>query len=188
MVTNSIKRDRPIVARSIYELPVEELVARGVRALAFDIENTIAPRGARLLDAKPLEFLLGLRYRGMERIGLGTNSRSDYGGMVKQLNRPDFPCVLLQPGKRREPHKPQHEFFTQLCRRMQPGHDKWYKGPNELGMVGDKLLFDVLPAIRYGMWGVLVNPIGSDIWFEKLAFRRFRERRALQRLDLARPS
>jgi predicted HAD superfamily phosphohydrolase YqeG len=160
-------------------IPFDMLWSHRYRGILWDLERTLIPLGARSIT----DYALGV-VKDADRVGfrqaLCTNSTYDY---EYELLR-HFSWRIAQPDSdqggliRKKPHE---SIFRRGCELLD-------LEPNQVVMVGDKLLFDTSPAAALGMGTVLVNPLpGHDVWAEYLAFRRTRERLALRRLGIKRP-
>ena len=159
-------------------IPFDMLWNAGYRGILWDLERTLIPLGSRSITHYAAHVVNeAILHRFVN--ALCTNSTYDYeydllkyfGGRIAQ---PDNDQGVVK----KKPHK---SIFLRGC-------DLLDLKPNEVVMVGDKLLFDTSPAASLGMGTVLVNPLpGHDVWAEYLAFRRTRERLALRRLGLKRP-
>ena len=64
-----------IYVNSIYELPLDELEKKGIKALAFDIDNTISPYDVAQPDEKAQSFFKYLKERGFKAILLSNNNK-----------------------------------------------------------------------------------------------------------------
>lgn len=162
------------IVRTVFDIDVQALRERGVKVIAFDIENTLGLIGCEELDAKTERLLIELYEIGV-RICFATNSTRDFNHMVKP-----FEGRVIQP-KNGLPKKPHTDFFRHILEEMK-------SKPEETAMVGDKLEYDTSPANNLGMVTVLVTPLGKDLFLELVVGRRRRERRKMRRLGISRPN
>lgn len=168
------------VAPTVHDIPYQDLRTYGVRALCFDLDNTLGPLGFTTLDPTVTQLLMQLRH---DRFALcfGTNALYDRSTMSKSLDIP-----IIQPTKRglfgigKTPRKPYRKFFECVIAELRTP-------PHKIAMIGDKLAADVSGAMAVGMKGVLVNPVGRDLPAEALLGLRRREARQLARLGQSRP-
>ena len=159
-------------------IPFEMLWNIGYRGILWDLERTLIPLGGRDMTHYATRVV---NEAGMHRFtnALCTNSTYVYGhDLLKhfggRIAQPDNDQGVIKK-------KPHESIFLLGC-------DLLELRPNQVVMVGDKLLFDTSPAAALGMGTVLVNPLpGHDVWAEYLAFRRTRERLALRQLGIKRP-
>lgn len=165
--------------KDVEELDAEELHEMGVRGILYDLERTLIPIGSREIPKETrLRFLWFMNDQGFEQ-AVCTNSSYHYThfGFVTA-----FRSRIAQPDAERGiSKKPDFSIFQEGIRLLE-------LPPEEILMVGDKLLFDTSPAAALGMKTALVNPMpGKDVWAEYLAFRRTREKLALHKLGVKRP-
>ena len=129
---------------TLAELPLEQLLERGIRALVLDVDRTLLPhRGSDL----PPVMELWLR-QAQERLPLhlfsNNPSRSRIGGVATRLGVP----FTISAGKpRRGP-----------LRRVLDGLDL---PAAQVALVGDRVFTDVLAGNRLGLFTVLVKPVNA---------------------------
>lgn len=176
-----VKRCVPnFMVPTVHDIPYETLWERGVRALCFDIENTLDLIGVELFEKETADFLIGLQSQGWQ-ICFGTSSMRDLSELVRPFDVP-----VIQPtkpgikGLGKTPRKPQPAFFHAVARELD-------RQPREIAMIGDKFVTDVCGAMNCGFVGVLVNPLGRDLRIEDITRLRHNERRHMSRLGLVRP-
>lgn len=165
---------------NIHEIDYEALWESGVRILCFDIDNTLGLMHCDELDQEIDELLRNLIAFGF-RIAFATNSTKNRDYLREQYN-----AILCQPRRInlfvKRPHKPQRAYYSLL--RALLGSP----APRTAAMIGDKLNADVLAAERFGFVGILVNPLGSDLWIERALFFRRLENRRLRQHGIVRAS
>ncbi|MCR4404112.1 MAG: YqeG family HAD IIIA-type phosphatase [Candidatus Acetothermia bacterium] len=144
---------------SIFELEPASLKAAGKRGIIFDLDNTLAPRGARQLDRAALALLDRLREEGL-LVGILSN---DQGLGREHLQGRTEGCPIYFNAR-----KPRRAVFRQLLREMG-------LSPEEAVMVGDNLFTDIWGAKRLGLYAILVRPLDprepSHIRLVRLAAR-----------------
>lgn len=176
------------VVHEIRDVRWGSLYEGGVHWAVFDIENTLEPIAKRgqdkLFRPETIEFLVG-----MQRLGFGlclaTNSLGNFDYMLSQLRGHQVEASFIQPGPGKRPRKPQPAYFDRILEEILPDGRA-----DQAVMIGDKLEFDVLPAIRAGMHGIWVKRLGHDVRFLGLpveAPRRWREERVRRRIGCAKP-
>lgn len=141
-----------IYVKSIFELPLEDLKNRGIKAIYFDIDNTIAPYDQPEPDPESLAFLRELMARGFH-VGLLSNN---HGERIRVFNRRLGAEAVSDAGK--------------------PGFAKLKESMKRLGvteaetaLVGDQAFTDVYCANRAGVLSVLTAPVcGRDQWITKV--------------------
>ncbi len=134
-----------LVAPSVHEVDYEALRSRGVRAVLFDLENTLCPWRAGELDPPTWALLEGLRGRGL-RLAVLTNAALPSGHpLLRALCERGIPVVT----KARKP----------LMRGFRRALGQLGVSPGQAAVVGDQLLTDVLGGRRVGLLTVLVDPL-----------------------------
>lgn len=138
-----IRPDR--LAPSVHEVDYEALRARGIRAVLFDLENTLCPWRAGELDPATWALLEGLQGRGL-RLAVLTNAAlpSDHP-LLRALHERGIPVLA----KARKP----------LRRGFRRALGELGVPPSQAAVVGDQLLTDVLGGRRAGLLTVLVDPL-----------------------------
>ncbi|UCF09712.1 MAG: HAD-IIIA family hydrolase [Candidatus Bipolaricaulota bacterium] len=129
---------------SIHEIDYERLRAQGIRALLFDLDNTLGPRRAHRLRPEVYALLERLEADGF-RVGVLSNRRRLGGAVIDELcNR----FALLQAAG-----KPGRVGFLVLLAELEVA-------PGEAAMIGDRYLTDVIGANRLGMHAIRVRRHG----------------------------
>jgi HAD superfamily phosphatase (TIGR01668 family) len=147
---------------SVFEIPYRELKAAGIKAIIFDIDNTLA----EYRFSSPPENTVNL-IRKLEKLGLKVCLLTNNG--KRSLER--FNRVLKLPAysKGRKP----------LAGKARKAMREMKVTPSETAVVGDQVLTDVWCGKRLKARSILVKPISKkDIWTVRL-------KRGLERLILA---
>ena len=158
-------------ARTIEAIDVAVLRQRGVRYLVLDVDHTLAPYNALELSSQTRAYLHTVKQDlGIERIYLASNSRRDLTAIATSIDAVVIRSTLFR-------RKPRKVFFMNVlaiikCR------------PLEVAMVGDKLIPDIWGANRVGMVTILVDPIGRDVFLDRMLLRRFWKQWYLKRTQL----
>lgn len=135
-----------IYIRSVYELPLEELKARGIRGLAFDIDNTVAPFDVAEPEESIVELFAYLRREGFRLCILSNNSRE----RVRLFNRRLRALAVHKAGK-------------PGVRKLRRALEKMGVAPEEAAMVGDQVFTDMWCGHRAGLLCIMTAPIcGRD--------------------------
>lgn len=179
--------ERLSVSPDVHSIPYLGLANRGIRWVIFDIENTlepIAPHGhKKVFRPETVAFLKGLGAMGLY-FSFATNSTGDFSGMVTQMTGAGlYYARVTQPGPGKKPRKPWLEYYQQVI-------EKTGCQPDEAVMIGDKLMFDCVPAVRAGMHAVWIRRLGRDLTFAGIpveAPRRWAEGLHRRRFGLPRP-
>ena len=149
----------------VWEIDLDELSHRGIAGIIVDIDNTIAPWGARDISAPAAEWLAQARSRGLGVCLLTNNYHSRANWFARALGLPVV-CGWVKPwrwGYRRA--------MRVLGTR-----------PDSTVMVGDQLFTDILGAKRLGIYSILVSPLSDRELPHPRLKRRF-ERFLLGRRD-----
>ncbi len=129
---------------SIFHLPFEVFEKKGIRAIFFDIDNTVAPFDEPDAAEDIIEFFDNLRNSGYKICLLSNNSKK----RVERFNEKLKTHAIYRAGK--------------------PGSKKLLDAISHLGvtkeetvLVGDQVFTDVYCARNAGVLSVLTKPISS---------------------------
>lgn len=131
-----------IYIKSIFELPIESLEKKGIKALAFDIDNTVAPFDVAEPDDKSVEFFKNLKKRGFRLILLSNNNKNRITIFNKKLN-------IIAVSKAGKPSG----------KKLKKVLEKIGIKPNEAAVIGDQVFTDVLCAHNAGCIGIYSEPM-----------------------------
>ena len=131
-----------LICDTVYSVPFEEYYEKGIRALAFDIDNTLVSYDTPEPDEKLTSFLRSLKKRGFSIAFVSNNTAA----RVERFNA-SFGFLALS-----DSHKPLTGGLKRVMREF--GVKK-----KEFLMVGDQLLTDCLCARLAGVAVVTVPPI-----------------------------
>lgn len=122
------------------EVPYELIASQGMRAVLFDLENTLVPPGGPFTP-EGREILRKVRDAGL---GVGVVTNASAGWVPRALRAEGVPFVAPagKPGK---------DAFVSACRTLGVR-------PDEAVYVGDQMITDVLGAQRAGLRAILVRP------------------------------
>ncbi len=154
------------MAASVRSISYKHLWEQGVRCIAFDADSTLVAHGGIELNAETIQYLRDEREKGyIADIIIATNRKKrNLDALAQALSAK---AVIHGHGIVR---KPSQAFYSDLI--QQSG----YK-PEQIAMVGDKLLQDVFGANRAGLVSILVEPLGPPAWFDALLLHRWRQER-----------
>jgi HAD superfamily phosphatase (TIGR01668 family) len=130
------------VARSVFDVDYERLWDRGVRALLFDLDNTLGRRGSKRLGDEARRLLGDLQARGF-RVGILTNRKRGPANELALELAKEFTVLDVA----RKPHRA--GFASLLAQLGQP--------PARAAMIGDRRLTDILGANRSGIYSIRVK-------------------------------
>lgn len=130
------------VAASVFDIDYERLWTRGIRALLFDLDNTLGRRGSKSLDDGPRQLLRDLERRGF-RVGIVTNRKRRRANELAPQLAQEFTVLDVA-------RKPSRKGFASVLERLgQP--------PARAAMIGDRRLTDILGANRSGIYSIRVK-------------------------------
>lgn len=122
------------------QVPYAQLARDGVRAVLFDLENTLIPPGGPFTpDGRAI--VSAVRDAGM---GIGVVSNCSASWVRPVLDAEGIPFVAPAG-------KPSPRAFLEGCRMLQVD-------PADAVYVGDQVITDILGAQRAGMRGILLQP------------------------------
>ncbi len=128
-------------AASAYSIDYEDLYAKGVRGLIFDIDNTLVPHGAPA-DARAIALFGRLKDIGFTCCLISNN----------QADRVDMFNKDVQVHTICNAHKPSPKNYIRAMEIM--GTDR-----KSTVFIGDQLFTDVWGAKRAGIYNILTTPI-----------------------------
>ncbi|MEY4772173.1 YqeG family HAD IIIA-type phosphatase [Vulcanococcus sp.] len=129
---------------TLAELPLEQLLERGIRALVLDVDRTLLPHRGSDLPPVMERWLRQAQERLPLHLFSNNPSRSRIGGVATRLGVP----FTISAGKpRRGP-----------LRRVLDGLDL---PAAQVALVGDRVFTDVLAGNRLGLFTVLVKPVNA---------------------------
>ncbi len=140
---------------SVYDIEYDVLKEKGIKALIFDIDNTLASYDTTEPDEKLMSLFKRLISMEFKIYFLSNNNRSR---------------VTTFAGGTEIPHrwracKPLKVFIWRAMKQMKVTKD-------ETALVGDQLFTDVLGANRTGVTSVLVQPVSLNNEDKFVAFKR----------------
>jgi HAD superfamily phosphatase (TIGR01668 family) len=147
-----------LMCETVFEIPFDSFLEKGVKLVVFDIDNTLVPYDVAEPYEKLKEFLFSLKEKGVDLAFVSNNTPE----RVAVFNR-DFGFFSTP-----DAHKP-------LRRALLPAVEHFGVLPSEVLLVGDQLLTDVLTARIWGAHAVAVSPI------KKVESRFFRFKRQIEK-------
>lgn len=151
--------------RSVYDINIDELKAKGLRGIITDLDNTLVGAKEPLATPELVIWLDKVRSAGFKVVIVSNNNETRVGKFAAPL---DIPFVHAA----RKPTQPAFRKALSLLG-LEPG---------QTVMIGDQMMTDVLGGNRMGLFTILVAPIApADEGVMTLVNRRI-ERFALARL------
>lgn len=127
----------------VWQLPLKTLQERGIQGLIFDLDDTLAPKNGFSVDPKDLEWLKQARQAGLQfRIVSNNHHPAHVAKMAEVLQ---IPSVA-------QAKKPSSKYLLQALKAMN-------LRPQQVLMVGDRVLTDILGGAYLGMPTCLVKPV-----------------------------
>ena len=132
-----------IYVHKVEDIPYNKLKEEKVKALIFDLDNTLA-----LLDEKDCP----------ERVA----------NLINELSK-DFTCFIITngTGKRALPYKNKLNIYV-IAKALKPFtkglreiESKYHFKKSEMVMIGDQLMTDIKSGNRFGIKTILVDPLGK---------------------------
>ncbi|MTI81196.1 MAG: YqeG family HAD IIIA-type phosphatase [Firmicutes bacterium] len=152
---------------NLFNIDTGKLKKSGIKAIVFDLDNTIVPWGCSKLEDEMLGWFAKLQKEGFKTCIVSNNTEE----RVSELSG-----LLSIPGIHKA-SKPRRRAFIKAMRLLDVR-------PEEMAMVGDQVFTDVLGAKRLGMYTILVVPISKKEFFgtrinrqlEKMVLRQIKHR------------
>lgn len=154
--------------KSIFEIDTEDLKNKGIKALVFDIDNTLVPYDIEEPSKEIIKFFKELQEKGFKICLFSNNSK-------ERVIRFNTGLKLIAIHKANKPLTAKFKRAMKLL-----GTDK-----ASTAMVGDQIFTDVYGGNRVGMMTILVIPVSDkDEWITKV--KRGIERRLINAYEKSR--
>ena len=137
-------------------------ISRGIRAVIFDIDNTLVAHTEPTPPKNVLIYFLLLESWGIKYAIVSNNSVERVTSFCKELGVPFYGKAL----------KPRKKYLKKVLSELGISS-------NETCLVGDQLFTDMLGANRIGFLSVLVTAVGEDET-SFVSFKRKLEKKILQ--------
>ncbi|MDK2881058.1 MAG: putative phosphatase [Clostridia bacterium] len=149
--------------KSIFDIPLSELYASGIRGIILDLDNTLTEWNNPRLSEETAEWLVQAARTGLKLCFVSNNS--DY--RVREVaERADVPFIARA-------RKPRRRSFRRAMELMGTK-------PETTAVIGDQLFTDMLGGNRLGLFTILVTPISKEE-FIGTRFMRFLEKLILKK-------
>lgn len=132
-----------VVCRDVVSIDLDELKKMNVRALVFDLDNTLTLWNDLNVPAGLKEWMDECRASGIDMCICSNNHTLRIQPVADELGLKFVP----------DAGKPAPEAFLHACKLLNVA-------PQNAAAVGDQLMTDVIGAKRAGLRTVLVNPLG----------------------------
>jgi len=131
--------------KSIYDIPLDDLYAQGIRGVITDLDNTLVGARVPLATTELIHWLKLVKEKGMQVVIVSNNNDSRVGAFSTPLQIPYIHAA----------RKPTQGAFRKALNILN-------LQPNETIMVGDQMMTDVFGGNRMGLYTVLVAPIAPN--------------------------
>lgn len=149
--------------KDIYEIDYDKLKCFGIKCLIFDLDNTLALADEKIVSEKTLNLI-----KKLEKDFLVVILSNNYKSRIKTFCEPlsiDFVSFAMKP----------------LSKGFKHIYKKYELLKSEMCMIGDQLVTDILGGNLYGIYTILVDPLGKKD-LKITSINRFIERMILKRL------
>jgi HAD superfamily phosphatase (TIGR01668 family) len=145
----------------IFDIPEDFFEKLDIRAVIFDIDNTLVKDGYPFPEEKTKEYIYSLRKKGIA-VAIASNNNEE---RVRKFVE-SFDCDIAYSFKSGKPKKSSLQTVLNTFR-QQPSH---------VALVGDQILTDVIAANLNGIISVYVKPIDTTIENAFFVLKRILER------------
>jgi uncharacterized protein len=154
------------MATSLLHVDFKALQKAGVKHIAFDADSTLVHFRGRALSKETKAFLQRNRSLFESWVIASNRITNDLLPLAESMDAQVIRATLLT-------RKPSRRFFAQVIRHFGAK-------PQEIAMIGDKLIADVYGAKRSGLIAVWVEKIGPDSPWDRVIRLRYWEKRLLR--------
>jgi len=151
---------------SIFTIDLDQLKARGIRAIMLDLDNTLVRWNDPEPTAELVQWLARVEALGMAACIVSNNRGARVQRFAERIGIPFVPRAA----------KPSRRGFRLAMRQCNVD-------PHETAVVGDQIFTDILGGNRTGAYTILVVPLHTHE-FVGTKVLRFLERRVLNRMRL----
>lgn len=133
-----------VLVAQVVDITADWLIARGLRGILCDLDNTIAPWRSEAVPDEVEAWLEALRGAELEVcLVSNTHNLARLGRLARRLRIEHVPVNAGKPG----------------TRGVREGLRRLRLEPSEAAMVGDQLFTDIVAGNRAGLTTILVNPL-----------------------------
>lgn len=137
---------------SVFEIDYDKLIARGIKGLMFDIDNTLVAFDQMEATKEVQELFEKLKNKGFRIALVSNNNKKRVSAFNEALE------VIAIP----KASKPRRKNLLKAMKLM--GTDKY-----ESAFIGDQIFTDVWAGNRIGLYTILVTPIqNKEQWITKI--------------------
>lgn len=129
--------------KNIHDINYKKLKEQGIKCLVFDLDNTIALIDQHIITDDTKKLLIDLK-KDFQVVIISNNVTSRVKSYADYLDC-DFVSNATKP----------------LSRGYKKISKKYNLKPNEMCMIGDQIVTDIYGGNRFGMFTVLIDPLGK---------------------------
>ncbi len=133
-----------VVDGSILQLPLDVLLANGLKGLVLDVDETLVPMKSDRVSPEMQQWVEDCR-RSLSIWLVSNNISQRRIGRIAELLDLPYIASAGKPSRRK----------------IRQAVDAMGLPPEQVGIVGDRLFTDVLAGNRLGMFSILVQPMSS---------------------------
>lgn len=138
-----------IFCDDVYTLDIEHLKNIGIKAIIFDIDNTLVTYDDLKAPEHTKTWFEMLHNNGILTCLVSNNNKERVEIFAKSLNEPYFYAAL----------KPKKKYLIKACQNIDVS-------PKETALIGDQLFTDIYGGNRLGMYTIMVKAISDkENWF-----------------------
>ncbi len=153
-----------VYQKSIYTVNYDQLYARGIRCLLFDLDNTIVTIDETRPNEKTKDLFKKLKQKGFHIIIFSNSLKKRVHPFMEELNVDCCPCAC----------KPRPRKFLSIIKIYELKF-------SEIAIIGDSIMDDIFGGNNVGITTVLVEQLGpKEFFFARL--KRCKERSILKKL------
>jgi len=141
---------------SIFDIDLDTLYQRGMRAILLDLDNTIVQRDLENFSEEIVNWIKTAKQKNFKICIVSNNRPKRVYFLAQKL---DLPAVCRFAKPLRTPFRQAMKILASK--------------PGETVIVGDQIFTDILGGNRLGLCTILINPLeGKEFWATRLFNRR----------------
>ena len=154
------------MAASINDIDFSLLADRGIKFIAFDADSTLVPYRGIEIAPGTIEFLRKQRKLFKQWCIASNRITHDLPPLAQSIDASIIQATWTV-------RKPQRRYFRRVLNHFKAK-------PNEVAMIGDKLIADMYGGKRSGLTTVWVEHLGQDSLLDRIIRLRANEKRLLR--------
>lgn len=146
------------IAATVVDIDIATLQQLQIKAIMLDIDDTLVVRRGEKVESRVIEHLNKIHQSGIKLI-IGSNTKRDITALAASVNARIISRTWWH-------YKPMKIFFRHIVTDIQ-------LSPDQVVMVGDRIINDIFGANRAGLHTILVTPVGRQPgWFGRWYSKR----------------